>query len=84
MCLDSIEDYATKCKGLAGTYLDTSLSEEKRLDHLVNAVAVNLTELTKQLVNNAPVSTNCPCLLAKPSDFDLAYTISMNVYLLHP
>jgi len=54
VCIDSIEDYATKCRGLAGTYLDTSLSEEKRLDHLVDAVAANMTELTKQLVNNAP------------------------------
>ena len=67
VCLDSIAAYATKCKGLAGTYLDTSLSEEKRLDHLVNAVAVNLTEMTQQLVNNAPVRTDYTCMIAKPT-----------------
>ena len=58
VCLNSIADYVTKCKGLAGTYLDASLSEEKRLNHLVDAVATNMTELIQQLVNNAPVRTN--------------------------
>ena len=48
-----VADYATICQGLAGTYLDIRLSEEARLDQLVEAVAQNLTELTRQLVNNA-------------------------------
>jgi hypothetical protein len=53
-CLHKVEDYATICQGLAGTHLDTNLSPEARLDKLVDAVAQNLTELTRQLVNNAP------------------------------
>lgn len=53
-CLHQVEDYATICQGLAGTHLDSTLSPEARLDKLVDAVAQNLTELTRQLVNNAP------------------------------
>lgn len=53
-CLHRVEDYATICQGLAGTHLDSNLSPEARLDKLVDAVAQNLTELTRQLVNNAP------------------------------
>ena len=53
-CLHRVEDYATACQGLAGTHLDTRLGEEARLDKLVDAAAQNLTELTRQLVNNAP------------------------------
>jgi hypothetical protein len=53
-CLHRVEDYATICQGLAGTHLDTRLSEEARLNWLVDAVATNMTELTQQLVNNAP------------------------------
>ena len=60
-------DYATICQGLTGTYLDTKLSEEARLDQLVEAVAKNLTELTRQLVNNAVSLTGNPsgCLVVK-------------------
>ena len=53
-CLHRVTDYATICQGLAGTHLDTTLAEEARLDYLVDAVAQNITELTRQLINNAP------------------------------
>lgn len=50
-CFNSIDEYVA-CPQLAGTHLDWRLAEEERLDRLVSRV--NISQMIKQLVNNAP------------------------------
>ena len=50
-CIDDLSAYHT-CPKLKGTYLDTNLSEEARLDQLVASLSTD--EMISQLVNNAP------------------------------
>ena len=51
-CAPSADAYRTACPGLAGTHLDETLSEDKRLDYLL--AHSNLTDWVPQLSDNAP------------------------------
>lgn len=50
-CVDSAADYIN-CPMIKGTHLDWTLSEEERLDYLVNRT--NITDQIAQLTNKAP------------------------------
>eukprot|EP01084_Bolivina_argentea_P119379 211672_1 len=50
-CINSVSDYPT-CPGIKGTYLDTSLTIDDRLNWLIKNLTVN--EKYPQLTNGAP------------------------------
>jgi len=50
-CVATVEEYVS-CPGLRGTHLDWNLSEDERISLLLSKL--NLTDMTGQLVNNAP------------------------------
>lgn len=48
-CIDDVSDYAKSCPGLKGTHLDSTISEQARLDYL--AAHTSLEEQIQQLQN---------------------------------